>query len=179
MALLNEPRQWPALLRVLGDPAWGADPRFATQPLRREHAAALIALLDAAFATRSLPEWRPLLDAAGLTFDAVTTTQEAAASPQARATAPSGRPPPAAGRWTARCTSPARPRRRRPRRRRPVRIPTPSWPSWAMPRRRSPGCGRPARSADQTAIGAPPAATERTIASKQATVATTSSGGRG
>ncbi|TDH63549.1 CoA transferase [Dankookia rubra] len=86
MALLNEPRQWPALLRVLGDPAWGDDPRFATQPLRRENARALIALLDAAFAARGLAEWRPLLDAAGLTFDAVTTTQEAAASPQARAT---------------------------------------------------------------------------------------------
>jgi formyl-CoA transferase len=98
MALLNEPRQWPALLRVLGDPAWGADPRFATQPLRRENAHALIGLLDAAFASRNLAEWRPLLDAAGLTFDAVTTTQEAAASPQARATGAIR--PTTAGGWT-------------------------------------------------------------------------------
>ncbi|WP_431267218.1 CaiB/BaiF CoA transferase family protein [Dankookia sp. P2] len=98
MALLNEPRQWPALLQVLGDPDWGGDPRFATQPLRRENARALIALLDEAFSTRSLAEWRPLLDAAGLTFDAVTTTQEAAASPQARATGAIR--PTTAGGWT-------------------------------------------------------------------------------
>jgi crotonobetainyl-CoA:carnitine CoA-transferase CaiB-like acyl-CoA transferase len=71
---------------VLGGPGWADDPRFATQALRRENARALIALLDEAFAGRDLAEWRPLLDAAGLTFDAVTTTQEAAAAPQARAT---------------------------------------------------------------------------------------------
>src|SRR4051812_44265310 len=33
LALLNEARQWPALLRLLGQPAWGEDPRFATQAL--------------------------------------------------------------------------------------------------------------------------------------------------
>ncbi|MCB4821384.1 CaiB/BaiF CoA transferase family protein [Roseicella aerolata] len=86
LALLNEARQWPALLQVLGQPAWGEDPRFASQVLRRENAAALIPLLDAAFAARSLAEWRPLLDAAGLTFDAVATTQEAAEAAQPRAT---------------------------------------------------------------------------------------------
>lgn len=86
MALLNESRQWPALLRVLGDPPWGGDPRFATQALRRENAWALTALLDAAFATRDVADWRPLMDAAGLTFDAVATTQEAAEALQARTT---------------------------------------------------------------------------------------------
>lgn len=86
LALLNEPRQWPALLEVLGRPGWGADPRFADQPLRRANARALIALLDTAFAARSLAEWRPAMDAAGLTFDAVATTEEAAAAAQPRAT---------------------------------------------------------------------------------------------
>jgi formyl-CoA transferase len=43
-------------------------------------------VLDAAFASRTLTEWRPLLDAAGLTFDAVATTAEAAAADQPRAT---------------------------------------------------------------------------------------------
>jgi formyl-CoA transferase len=86
IALVNEPRHWPALLEVLGQPAWGADPRFATQALRRENARALIPLLDAAFAARTVEEWRPVMDAAGLTFDAVTTTQEAAAAAQPRAT---------------------------------------------------------------------------------------------
>jgi formyl-CoA transferase len=98
LALLNEARQWPALLAVLGTPPWGGDPRFATQPLRRQHAAALVALLDQAFAARSLADWRPLLDAAGLTFDAVTTTPEAATAPQARASGAIR--PTAAGGWT-------------------------------------------------------------------------------
>ncbi len=98
LALLNEARQWPALLQVLGDPDWAADPRFATQALRREHAPALTAMLDAAFAARALTAWRPLLDAAGLTFDAVTTTEEAAGSAQARATGAIR--PTVAGGWT-------------------------------------------------------------------------------
>jgi formyl-CoA transferase len=98
LALLNEARQWPALLRVFGHPAWGEDPRFATQALRRQNARALVALLSEAFAARSMAEWRPLLDGAGLTFDAVTTVQEAAASEQPRATGAIRRTE--AGGWT-------------------------------------------------------------------------------
>jgi len=98
LALLNEARQWPALLEVLGRPAWGDDPRFASQALRRANAPALVALLDAALAARSLAEWRPLLDSAGLTFDAVATTAEAAAAAQPRATGAIR--PTAAGGWT-------------------------------------------------------------------------------
>lgn len=98
LALLNEPRQWPALLQVLGNPDWGEDPRFATQALRRENARALVTLLSAAFATRTMASWRPLLDGAGLTFDAVATTQEAAAAPQPRATGAIR--PTTAGGWT-------------------------------------------------------------------------------
>jgi crotonobetainyl-CoA:carnitine CoA-transferase CaiB-like acyl-CoA transferase len=98
LALMNEARQWPALLDVLGRPDWGGDPRFATQTLRRTHAQALVALLDAAFAGRGLDAWRPLLDAAGLTFDAVATTAEAAAAAQPRATGAIR--PTTAGGWT-------------------------------------------------------------------------------
>lgn len=98
LALLNEARQWPALRAVFGHPDWGEDARFASPALRREHAGALIPLLDAGFATRSLDEWRPVLDAAGLTFDAVGTTQEAAASTQARAMGAIR--PTTAGGWT-------------------------------------------------------------------------------
>jgi crotonobetainyl-CoA:carnitine CoA-transferase CaiB-like acyl-CoA transferase len=98
LALMNEARQWPALLRVLGQPAWGDDPRFATQALRREHAGVLIGLLDDAFAARTIAEWRALLDGAGLTFDAVATTPEAAQAAQPRAT--SAIRPTTAGGWT-------------------------------------------------------------------------------
>lgn len=98
LALLNEARQWPALLEVLGQPAWGSDPRFASPALRRTHASVLIGLLDVVFISRSLPEWRPLLDSANLTFDAVATTVEAAAADQPRATGAIRQS--AAGRWT-------------------------------------------------------------------------------
>ncbi|WP_043363484.1 CaiB/BaiF CoA-transferase family protein [Belnapia sp. F-4-1] len=98
LALLNEARQWPALLEVLGQPGWGGDPRFADQAQRRANAPALAAMLGAAFASRSLAEWRPVLDAASLTFDAVTTTAEAAAADQPRATGAIR--PTAAGHWT-------------------------------------------------------------------------------
>ena len=98
LALANEARQWPALLEVLGHPEWGKDPRFATQALRRENARMLVALLSAAFATRTLADWRPRMDAAGLTFDAVTTTEEAVAAAQPRATGAIR--PTTAGGWT-------------------------------------------------------------------------------
>lgn len=98
LALLNEARQWPALLGVLGRPGWGDEPRFATQALRRTNASALVARLDAAFATQGLAEWQPLLNAAGLTFDAVTSTAEAAAAAQPRVTGAIR--PTAAGGWT-------------------------------------------------------------------------------
>lgn len=98
LALLNEARQWPALVEALGRPPWGEDPRFASQALRRTHAPALIGLLDAAFAARSLADWRPLLDAANLTFDAVASTAEAAAAEQPRATGAIRRT--TAGHWT-------------------------------------------------------------------------------
>jgi crotonobetainyl-CoA:carnitine CoA-transferase CaiB-like acyl-CoA transferase len=98
LALLNEARQWPALLQVFGKPAWGEDPRFATQALRRQNARALVALLTEAFLARSMAEWRPVMDMAGLTFDAVTTTQEAAMSDQPRATGAIRRT--TAGGWT-------------------------------------------------------------------------------
>ncbi|MBX9699361.1 MAG: CoA transferase, partial [Acetobacteraceae bacterium] len=98
IALANEERQWPALLGVLGEPEWGEDPRFATRESRRANAGALVALLGAAFATRTMADWRPLMDRAGLTFDAVTTTQEAVAAEQPRATG-TVRPTPAGG-WT-------------------------------------------------------------------------------
>lgn len=98
LALLNEPRQWPALLDVLGQPVWGSDPRLATQALRRENATVLAGLLDNAFAARPLTEWRALLDGASLTFDAIATTQEAAQAVQPRATGAIR--PTTAGGWT-------------------------------------------------------------------------------
>jgi crotonobetainyl-CoA:carnitine CoA-transferase CaiB-like acyl-CoA transferase len=60
---LDGDRHWPPLVRLVDHPEWLADPRFATPLDRALHAEELIALLDEAFATKTLDEWAPLFDA--------------------------------------------------------------------------------------------------------------------
>ncbi|QUR65924.1 CaiB/BaiF CoA transferase family protein [Mycobacterium spongiae] len=54
---LEADRHWPALCRVVGHPEWLTDPRFCDGRARAANAVALIAQLDAIFATRPLEEW--------------------------------------------------------------------------------------------------------------------------
>jgi crotonobetainyl-CoA:carnitine CoA-transferase CaiB-like acyl-CoA transferase len=54
---LEGERHWPPLARAVGHPEWLTDPRFSTPAARSQNARELIALLDAAFATKSLDEW--------------------------------------------------------------------------------------------------------------------------
>lgn len=56
---------WQRLVAALGVTALD-DPRFATFATRREHAADLVALLDAVFATRESAAWLTLLEPAGV-----------------------------------------------------------------------------------------------------------------
>jgi crotonobetainyl-CoA:carnitine CoA-transferase CaiB-like acyl-CoA transferase len=60
---LEGDRHWPAIARLAGHPEWIDDPRFATAAARAEHSEELIALLDEAWATKTLEEWKPLFDA--------------------------------------------------------------------------------------------------------------------
>jgi crotonobetainyl-CoA:carnitine CoA-transferase CaiB-like acyl-CoA transferase len=66
-------RQFRALCAVIGQPAWANDPRFATNPARVQHRAALIPLLDAVFATRDAADWVEDLLAAGIPAGEVNT----------------------------------------------------------------------------------------------------------
>ena len=50
-------RHWPPLARAVGRHEWLSDDRYATTSSRRDHAPALIAELDAIFATKPLAEW--------------------------------------------------------------------------------------------------------------------------
>jgi crotonobetainyl-CoA:carnitine CoA-transferase CaiB-like acyl-CoA transferase len=54
-------RFWPKLCAALGDPAMGADPRFATMALRREHRAEIEPRIAAITATRTVAAWERLL----------------------------------------------------------------------------------------------------------------------
>ena len=49
--------EWQGLTRALGHPEWLEDERFATPTERARNARELVALLDAAFATKTLDEW--------------------------------------------------------------------------------------------------------------------------
>ena len=84
LVVLNEQRQWPALLRALGLAALMDDPRFACTGSRSSHHAALIALFDGQFAQHGLAHWRPLLDAAGITFGLVGTLADVPGDQQMR-----------------------------------------------------------------------------------------------
>jgi crotonobetainyl-CoA:carnitine CoA-transferase CaiB-like acyl-CoA transferase len=60
---LEGDRHWPPLCEAAGHPEWLEDARFETPAERAANAKALIELIDEAFATRSLADWRPIFDA--------------------------------------------------------------------------------------------------------------------
>jgi crotonobetainyl-CoA:carnitine CoA-transferase CaiB-like acyl-CoA transferase len=64
------------LLNAIGRENLADDPRFATKEARKQNAPALVAELDAVFATREMPEWRTILDAVGVTFGVVSKADD-------------------------------------------------------------------------------------------------------
>lgn len=84
MVLTPDPH-WPALCSVLGRDDLAADPRFADLEARRTNAAACVAALDEAFATRTLAEWtEALADFAG-EWAPVQSPADVVADPQVAA----------------------------------------------------------------------------------------------
>jgi crotonobetainyl-CoA:carnitine CoA-transferase CaiB-like acyl-CoA transferase len=73
------------LAGVLGHPEWAKDPRFVTNAARVEHRDALLAEIDAIFATRPKGEWIDLLEAEGVPCAPIHTLPEAVAHAQADA----------------------------------------------------------------------------------------------
>ncbi|MFF2515203.1 CaiB/BaiF CoA transferase family protein [Streptomyces sp. NPDC058086] len=82
LGFANEDKQVPLFLKAIGHPEAVENPHYADTPSRRAHAAEIVAVLDKTFATRSLAEWREVLDAAGLTYGVVQTLEECAQDPQ-------------------------------------------------------------------------------------------------
>ena len=85
LTLLNPARQFVPLCEALGCPALPDDPRFATVEARSANHLALLALLDAAFATQDLAHWRARFDAAGITFGIVGSIYDMPDDEQMRA----------------------------------------------------------------------------------------------
>ena len=81
------PRQgkvdWTAICHVIGQPELETDERFDNPKGRRANAAALVDILDAAFAVHNLDYWRVKLDAADMIWAPLTRPAEVAKDPQA------------------------------------------------------------------------------------------------
>jgi crotonobetainyl-CoA:carnitine CoA-transferase CaiB-like acyl-CoA transferase len=71
LSLLSEEKQWPTLARCLGREDLINDERFATKAGRHQRSIELIKVFDEIFATKTLAEWRTLLDGNGLVFGVV------------------------------------------------------------------------------------------------------------
>jgi crotonobetainyl-CoA:carnitine CoA-transferase CaiB-like acyl-CoA transferase len=85
LCFANEDKQVPLFLKAIGHPEAAQNPHFQDSANRRAHAAEIVALLDRRFATRTLAEWREVLDAADITYGIVQTLDECAGDPQLRA----------------------------------------------------------------------------------------------
>ena len=77
LAMVQEAKDWPRLPVALSRPDLLDDPRFDSVAARRANAAALIAELDAIFATQDLAHWREVLDRHDITFGVVGRLEDA------------------------------------------------------------------------------------------------------
>ena len=82
---LEADRHFPGLLRAVAHEEIARDERFHDARSRRHHRVALIALLDAVFATRPLAEWATRFDAEDVWWAPVQSPAEVIADPQAAA----------------------------------------------------------------------------------------------
>ncbi|MFN8625761.1 MAG: CoA transferase [Candidatus Binatia bacterium] len=76
LMLLQASRHWPDFCRHIDRPDLIDDPRFATDAARFENRVACIAEIDAAFATRTLDEWRVRLETMESPWAAMQTPAE-------------------------------------------------------------------------------------------------------
>src|SRR5262245_34187643 len=75
--VIDDGKDWDALLRAIERPDLNGDPRFTTTEARRVHARALIAVFDEVFASRSWSKWETALTEHGLTHGAAGTVHDA------------------------------------------------------------------------------------------------------
>lgn len=76
---------WPDVARAIGKEELIDDERFGSLRDRRRNGEALIALIDEAFAQKTLAEWTPILNDADLIWSPVQSFEQAYADPQMHA----------------------------------------------------------------------------------------------
>ena len=82
MVTAGNDAQFAALCRVLGQPAWAADPRFATNSARVAHRDVLVPALADLLAKATRSQWVARFDEAGVPAAPVNAIDEAFADPQ-------------------------------------------------------------------------------------------------
>jgi formyl-CoA transferase len=85
MLAVGNDAQFRAMALAMGEPLWADDPRFASNPQRVTHRAALIPLLEQIFVRRSTAEWLSVLSAASVPAGPVRTVVQALDSSEASA----------------------------------------------------------------------------------------------
>jgi formyl-CoA transferase len=85
LVMINADLYWPRLCEAIERPELGDDARFVDAWERSKNSRELIAEIEATFTQRTIEEWQPRLDAAGLIWAPVNTVDEAVEDPQARA----------------------------------------------------------------------------------------------
>ncbi len=82
LSLLQEEKLWPRFIERMGRGDLADDPRFTTLKAQRQNAETLVAILDAAFATRDSAAWQDILAIEGLTVAVVNRAADVAADRQ-------------------------------------------------------------------------------------------------
>ncbi len=85
VVLLDPDKEFPNLCRALGQEELAINPLFATKEARIANAAALFAILQSQFESRTLAEWRTLFKQADIKWDPLPTLDEVVEDPQMRA----------------------------------------------------------------------------------------------
>ena len=83
--ITGDERHWDGFARGIGREDLSSDARFAATIDRRANASALIAILDAWFATKDWPAWSTILDKTGVAFGVVATLDDIPHDVQMRA----------------------------------------------------------------------------------------------
>jgi crotonobetainyl-CoA:carnitine CoA-transferase CaiB-like acyl-CoA transferase len=77
-------RFWPAFCRAAGHPEWADDPRFAANGDRVANRAALMSLIEGAFAERTTRDWLDRLHDAGVPAAPIQSVDRVLSDPQVR-----------------------------------------------------------------------------------------------
>ena len=76
---------WPDFCQAIGHIEWGKDPRYCSEPLRKENNEELIKKLEAVFASQPFAHWASLLNSINACFSLVQDTTDLLDDPQVKA----------------------------------------------------------------------------------------------